>query len=667
MTQDLDFPTIPSYATNLNEAQWDAVSTIDGPLLVLAGAGTGKTRVLTTRIGHIIESGMAYPSQVLAVTFTNKAANEMRTRIQDLFDRSENQYTSSGMWVGTFHSLAVRVLRHHAELVGLESNFTILDSDDQLRLVKQIIRARKLDEKKIVPKAVAATISRWKDQGLTPAEAARGTTSADIFLSLYEEYEERLATLKAVDFGGLILHNLTIFKNYSHVLEDYHQKFRYILVDEYQDTNTAQYLWLRFLAQNNICCVGDDDQSIYGWRGAELQHILDFDRDFPNAKVVRLEQNYRSKGHILAAASGLISHNTGRLGKTLWTSSENGEKVFIRGTWNSDAESRFISDKIETLASHGESLSSVAILVRASFQTREFEERFLRIGLPYRVIGGLRFYERQEIRDAMAYIRVVVQPDDSLAFERIVNTPKRGIGNVTIQALHQTARENNTSLLQAAHVYIQNNSNRTAATLAALLEQIAGWNRNLESEDHVELTQRILEESGYMDFWRKETSPEAAGRLENLKELMSAIEEFHTLPAFLEHVSLVMDQTTDADSPMVTIMTLHTAKGLEFSTVFLPGWEEGLFPHNRSLQESGEVGLEEERRLAYVGISRARERSIITYTLQRRTYQSWVPSTPSRFVLEIPQACCTHILPNGMEAPQRQLDELHLDKLKWAV
>lgn len=641
----------PSYAQRLNDPQWQAVSNLSGPLLVLAGAGTGKTRALTTRLAHIIHTGAAYPSQILAVTFTNKAANEMRHRIQTLLTESNSGYTVDGMWIGTFHSLAVRILRQHAEVVGLTPQFTILDADDQLRLVKQIIRANKLDEKKVVPRSVLSAINRWKDQGLSPDEAER--QRKDAFLPLYKEYEERLATLKAVDFGGLILHNLNIFKYNRHILENYQHKFRFLLVDEYQDTNTAQYLWLRFLARDNLCCVGDDDQSIYGWRGAELEHILNFERDFPGAAVVRLEQNYRSTGHILKAASGVIAHNKGRLGKTLWTSDGDGEKILIRGTWNSDDEARFISDRIEQMMCEGFNLRQIALLVRASFQTRELEDRFLKVGIPYRVIGGLRFYERQEVRDALAYIRLLVQPDDGLAFERIVNTPRRGIGEATMQALHNIARDQNVSLPQATYYYVQNNQGRIANTLAQFLEQMARWRRELDGiTPHSELVKIMLEESGYMDMWRKDISPDAAGRLENLKELIAAIEEFQFLPAFLEHVSLVIDNSKDSDTAMVTMMTLHTAKGLEFPVVFLPGWEEGLFPHNRALYESGGSGLEEERRLAYVGLSRAERRSIITYALQRRTYQGWNAATPSRFIREIPSACVTHILPTGAEAPQ---------------
>lgn len=644
----------PSYAQRLNDPQWQAVSTLSGPLLVLAGAGTGKTRALTTRLAHIIHTGMAYPSQILAVTFTNKAASEMRTRIQGLLTECNSGYTVDGMWVGTFHSLAVRVLRQHAEVVGLTPQFTILDSDDQLRLIKQIIRANRLDEKKVVPRSVLTAINRWKDQGLTPAEAQRQKGGHE-FLPLYTEYEDRLVTLKAVDFGGLILHNLNIFKHNSEILQSYQYKFRYLLVDEYQDTNTAQYLWLRYLSQNNLCCVGDDDQSIYGWRGAELEHILNFERDFPGAVIVRLEQNYRSKGHILQAASGVIAHNKGRLGKTLWTSDGDGEKVLIRGTWNSDDEARFISDRIEQFMCQGYSLSKIALLVRASFQTRELEDRFLKVGIPYRVIGGLRFYERQEIRDALAYIRLLIQPDDGLAFERIINTPRRGIGEATMQALHNIARADNVSLPQATYTYVHSQQSRIVNTLANFLEQMAMWRRMLDQQPHVEVVKTMLEESGYIDMWRKDISPDAAGRLENIKELMTAIEEFEFLPAFMEHVSLVVDNSKDSSTQMVTMMTLHTAKGLEFPIVFLPGWEEGLFPHNRALYDSGGAGLEEERRLAYVGLSRAEERSIISYALQRRTYQGWNAAAPSRFIREIPQTSCTHILPTGVEAPRTML------------
>jgi len=629
----------PDYLDSLNQDQRQAVEAVDGPVLVLAGAGTGKTRALTTRLGHILMQGKASPWEILAVTFTNKAAHEMRDRVAGLLSRE-----IEGWWVGTFHALGARILRRHAEAVGLKPNFTILDADDQTRLLKQLMAAHGIDEKRFPARSVMAVIQRWKDRGLMPdkvgdteeADAADGKAAV-----LYGEYQERLQTLNAADFGDLLLLCVELFTRQPEILEQYRRKFRYILVDEYQDTNVAQYLWLRLLARShgNICCVGDDDQSIYSWRGAEVGNILRFEKDFPGAKVVRLERNYRSTPHILAAASALIAHNEGRLGKTLWTDLNEGDKVRCRGVWDGVEEARVVGDEIEAAHRRGDSLNEMAVLVRAGFQTREFEERLITLGVSYRVVGGARFYERMEIRDAIAYLRVIAQPDDDLAFERIVNTPKRGLGNATVQTLHQYARAGNIPLVQASRRLIETDELRPQArrTLAGLLADFERW-RGLAGEvDHAELTGRVLDESGYTDMWRADKSPEAPGRLENLKELLSALEEFENLGGFLEHVSLVMENEEFATDDMVTLMTLHGAKGLEFDIVFLPGWEEGLFPHQRALDEGGVKALEEERRLAYVGLTRARKTAHVSYAANRRIYGNWQTAIPSRFVEELPK------------------------------
>ena len=626
------------YLAGLNDAQRRAVEAIDGPVLVLAGAGTGKTRVLTTRLAHILATRRAWPSQILAVTFTNKAALEMRERLERMIGQSVE-----GLWLGTFHSVAARLLRRHAEVVGLKPNFTILDTDDQLRLVKQLAEAEGIDEKRWPARALLAACERWKDRGLTPdkvppgdrAELADGRAP-----TLYRLYQERLATLNAADFGDLLLHNLTIFAARPDILADYQHRFRYILVDEYQDTNVAQYLWLRLLAQGhrNLCCVGDDDQSIYSWRGAEIGNILRFERDFPGAQIVRLEQNYRSTPHILAVASSLIAKNEGRLGKTLWTEHNEGERIVLRGLWDAEEEARWVGDEIETRQRRGERLAEIAILVRAGFQTREFEERFITLGLPYRVIGGPRFYERQEIRDALAYLRLVHQPADDLAFERIVNLPRRGIGDVTLRALHALARAERMPLAEAAQRLIGTDELKPAArrALADFLTALARWRSLAGATLHTELAQQVLDESGYTAMWQADKSPEAPGRLDNLKEFVAAMAEFDTLGGFLEHVSLVMETTAASGGDMVSMMTLHGAKGLEFDTVFLPGWEEGLFPNQRAMEESGRAGLEEERRLAYVGLTRARRRAYVSYAANRRIYGQWQPTLPSRFVAELP-------------------------------
>jgi DNA helicase-2/ATP-dependent DNA helicase PcrA len=627
------------YLETLNPPQREAVETLEGPLLVLAGAGTGKTRVLTTRLAHILTSRLAWPSQILAVTFTNKAAREMRNRVEALIGSG----AAEGLALGTFHSLGARMLRRHAELVGLKSNFTILDEDDQIRLLKQVLQAENVDDKRWPARVLLGVIQRWKDRGLTPDKvdtAEAGDFAGGKLARLYGEYQARLRTLNAADFGDLLLHILTIFTSHHDVLAEYQERFKYVLVDEYQDTNVAQYLWLRLLAQKrrNICCVGDDDQSIYGWRGAEVGNILKFEKDFEGAKVVRLEQNYRSTGHILGAASGLIAKNEGRLGKTLWTDVGEGDKVALSGLWDGEAEARLVAEEIETLQRRRHMLNEVAILVRASFQTREFEERFITVGLPYRVIGGPRFYERMEIRDAIAYLRVIHQPDDGLAFERIVNTPRRGIGNASVQVIHRLSREKDVSLTRAALDLVETDEIRPAArrSLKALLEDFARWRSLAEGADHAELAEVVLDESGYTAMWQTDKSPEAPGRLENLKELITAMKAFENLAGFLEHVSLVMEAVEGAQGDMVNLMTLHSAKGLEFESVFLPGWEEGLFPHQRAMDESGAAGLEEERRLAYVGLTRARKRAYISFTANRRVHGQWQSAIPSRFVDELP-------------------------------
>jgi DNA helicase-2/ATP-dependent DNA helicase PcrA len=692
------------YLADLNPEQREAVETLDGPVLVLAGAGTGKTRVLTTRIAHILNLGRAHPSQILAVTFTNKAAREMKDRVGQMV----GQIVEGMPWLGTFHSIGVKILRRHAELVGLKNNFTILDTDDQIRVMKQILEAEKLDEKRWPARMLAALIDGWKNRGLTPENVPSGEAAS--FANgkgkkLYIAYQERLKTLNAADFGDLLLENIRLFRQNTDVLRNFQERFKFILVDEYQDTNVAQYLWLKLLAQSspgraegaspgdpdqegtvplvrdgrdkpghdeseivatpphpdplpasgareklrhpkNICCVGDDDQSIYGWRGAEVDNILRFDHDFPGAKVIRLERNYRSTGHILAAASHLIAHNAGRLGKTLRTEDVLGEKVQVVGSWDSEEEARAIGEEIEQLQraarERGEDhpLDEIAILVRASFQMREFEDRFIQLGLPYRVIGGPRFYERAEIRDALAYLRVIAQPADDLAFERIVNVPKRGLGDATLQMLHDYARKKRIPLSEAAAALSATDEMKPKPRLALrdLMASFDRWRAKKDSMPHTELAEIVLDESGYTDMWQKDRSADAAGRLENLKELVRSMEEFENLQGFLEHISLVMDREGAEAEQAVNIMTLHSAKGLEFDTVFLPGWEEGLFPHQRSLDESGRAGLEEERRLAHVGLTRARKSARICFATNRRIHGMWTSTVPSRFLDELPEA-----------------------------
>ncbi|SFG53506.1 DNA helicase-2 / ATP-dependent DNA helicase PcrA [Palleronia marisminoris] len=645
------------YLDDLNSAQREAVETLNGPLLILAGAGTGKTKALMARIAHLQKTGRASANQILAVTFTNKAAREMKSRLEKTpFNQREPV-----RWMGTFHAICARLLRENAELVGLKDSFTILDTDDQLRLLKQLIVAENIDEKRWPPRMLLGLIDSWKNRALKPAKvpASEASEFDHRGSELYDYYQRRLIELNAVDFGDLLLHMVTIFQEHPFVLLRYQNRFRYILVDEYQDTNVAQYLWLRLLAQGhkNICCVGDDDQSIYGWRGAEVGNILRFETDFPGAKVVRLEQNYRSTPHILAAASGVIDANKGRLGKTLWTAEEQGEKVRLIGHWDGDEEARWVGEEIESMSAGTRglrpmSLDEMAILVRASHQMRTFEDRFLTIGLPYRVIGGPRFYERMEIRDAMAYFRLAVSPDDDLAFERIVNTPKRGLGDKAQQKIQLAARDNGVSLVDGARILLQDKGlgGKGGAELRVLVDGIARWHDAVRDPDgdHIALAEALLDESGYTAMWQDAKDPDAPGRLENLKELVKALEGFENLQGFLEHVALIMDNESEAEGAKVSIMTLHAAKGLEFPAVFLPGWEDGLFPSQRSMDESGLKGLEEERRLAYVGITRAEEVCTISFAANRRVYGQWQSALPSRFIDELPEAHVEVLTPPGL-------------------
>jgi DNA helicase-2/ATP-dependent DNA helicase PcrA len=684
----------PPYLEGLNAEQREAVETLDGPVLVLAGAGTGKTRVLTTRIAHILTLGRARPSEILAVTFTNKAAREMKERVGKMV----GQIVEGMPWLGTFHSIGAKILRRHAELAGLKSDFTILDTDDQVRLIKQLIVAEGIDEKRWPGRVFAGMLDGWKNRGLTPSQVPPGEAASFAGgrgMKLYEAYQQRLKILNAADFGDLLLEVIRVFRERPEVLREYQRRFRFILVDEYQDTNVAQYLWLRLLAQpsspgraegaspgdprllepqgvdgrdigersdavlrtampghdevqaapsnpqpKNICCVGDDDQSIYGWRGAEVDNILRFEHDFPGAKIIRLERNYRSTANILAAASHLIAHNEGRLGKTLRTEDAPGEKVVVVAAWDSEEEARAIGEAIEELQRAGHSLEQIAILVRAAFQMRELEDRFITIGLPYRVINGPRFYERAEIRDAIAYLRLVNQPADDLAFERIVNTPKRGLGDATVKLLHDHARAGGVALMEATRALVATDELK-ARPRQALRELVAAFDRWRAQKDtlpHNELAEIVLDESGYTEMWQKDRSADAAGRLENLKELVRSMEEFENLQGFLEHIALVMDAEQNDGEERVSIMTLHSAKGLEFDTVFLPGWEEGLLPHQRSLDDQGRAGLEEERRLAHVGLTRARKRARIYFVSNRRIHGSWSSTLPSRFIDELPEA-----------------------------
>ena len=640
----------PQWLAGLNPAQRQAVLTTEGPVLILAGAGTGKTRALTARLAHILYSRLAWPSEVLAVTFTNKAAREMRHRMEMLVGE-----VAEGMpYLGTFHAIAAKMLRRHAGLVGLEANFTILDTDDQLRLLKQVVAEAGLDEKRWPAKQLAGMIDRWKNRGELPADVPPGEslsfgdgTPGTAGATLYARYQQRLAALNTADFGDLLLHMLTIFDRHPGVLAEWRKRFKYILVDEYQDTNSAQYRWLTLLAaeRRNIAVVGDDDQSIYSWRGAEVANILRFEADFPGAVVVKLEQNYRSTAPILAAANGLIAHNKGRIGKALYTAESGGdqtssEPIKVIGVWDGPEEARLIGDKAEQLARDGASLNDMAILVRAQFQTRAFEDRFVAIGLPYKIVGGFRFYERAEIRDALAYLRIVASPNDALAFERIVNTPKRGLGDKAMGALHAHARRMDQPLPHAAAALVETDELTPAArrSLKSFLLDLARWREAAVDLPHAELARVILEESGYVAMWQADKSVEADGRVENLIELTRAMADYPSLTSFLEHVSLVMDNDANDAAEKLTIMTLHAAKGLEFDHVFLVGWEEGVFPSQRAMDEGGNKALEEERRLAYVGITRARRSATIIHAANRQIYGQWTAAIPSRFISEIPPA-----------------------------
>ncbi|MEI6985926.1 MAG: UvrD-helicase domain-containing protein [Rhodospirillaceae bacterium] len=631
------YPRSTNYLDGLNLVQRQAVDALDGPVLLLAGAGTGKTRVLTSRLAHLLTTRRATPFQVLAVTFTNKASREMRDRVASLVGGNVE-----GWWLGTFHALAARMLRRHADLVGLTSSFTILDSDDQLRLVKQILEIENINIKKWPPRQVLSIFERWKDRGLSPGKVTAreaGDAVNGSAIALYAAYQNRLKILNACDFGDLMLHTLTVFQSHQDILAEYHRRFRYILVDEYQDTNVAQYLWLRLLAQghNNICCVGDEDQSIYGWRGAEIGNILRFENDFPGATVIRLEENYRSTGHILGAATGLIANNRSRLGKTLWTAGGEGDKVRVKSLSDSREEAHWVGDEIASFNHKGTRLGQIAILVRTSAQTRSFEERILALGLAYRVVGGLRFYERQEIRDVLAYLRVINQPADDLAFERIINLPKRGIGQVTLTQLSQFGHAHDIAMTTTARIFIETDKfkPKPCQTMRNLLDSFERWRGLAKDLHHTELARLVLDESGYTKMWQDDESPEAPGRLENLKELVTGMADYENLQDFLEHVALVMEANEGSGEDKISIMTLHGAKGLEFDVVFLPGWEEGLFPSKRAIDEKGQAGLEEERRLAYVGLTRARSRAIVCCAERRRLWADWLNALPSRFIFEL--------------------------------
>ncbi|NVE93773.1 ATP-dependent helicase [Altererythrobacter lutimaris] len=631
---------VPPYAARLNPPQREAVLTTEGPVLMLAGAGTGKTAALTSRLAHLVATRRAWPSQILCVTFTNKAAREMRERVAGHL----GQAVEGMPWLGTFHSICAKMLRRHAELVGLESNYTIIDTDDQLRLLKQLINDQDLDEKRWPARQLAGLIDRWKNRGLNPGDLDAVENEAYANgrgQQMYQLYQDRMKRLNACDFGDLMLHVLNIFRKHTDILRDYQQRFKYILVDEYQDTNAVQYLWLRLLAQDhkNICVVGDDDQSIYSWRGAEVANILRFEKDFPGAHVVRLEQNYRSTPHILGAASGLIRSNSERHEKTLWTEVNGGDKLRVTGVWDAPEEARRVGEAIERLEHEGANLDQVAILVRAQYQTREFEDRFIQIGINYRIIGGFRFYERAEIRDALAYLRVIAQPQDDLAFERIYNQPKRGLGAKTLEKMHQHARRTGMPLAAASLDLADSDElpARASNTIGSLMRQFLAWREAAEEMTPADLLRQVLDETGYNDMLAADRSAESAGRAENLSELARAMEEYETLGDFLEHVSLVMDNDARDDGEKVTIMTMHAAKGLEFDNVFLPGWEEGVFPSQRSLDEGGLASLEEERRLAYVAITRAKKKCTIFHAANRRIYGQWTSSIPSRFIEELPE------------------------------
>ena len=628
------------YLKNLNKAQKEAVMYLDGPLLIVAGAGSGKTKVLTTRIANIIKNKKAFPNQILSVTFTNKAASEMQGRVSRILG-SEAIGLS---WLGTFHSICAKLLRKHASAVNLNSNFTIVDTDDQIRLIKNICKAENIDIKQLAPKYILGIIDRWKNKGYYPDEVI--INHKDIYektvLPIYKIYQKKLTELNSCDFGDLILHVVKIFEKNSDIRDIYSKNFKYILVDEYQDTNFIQSKWLKLLSEKNmnICCVGDDDQSIYSWRGAEIKNFLEFDQTYKDTKVIRLEENYRSSQNILSVASGLISNNLNRVGKTLKATKEEGDLVKLNCFKNGKDEAIGISDEIEKLKKKG-SLNNIAILVRAIFQTREFEERFLKIGMPYRILGGTKFYERAEIKDCVAYLRIVYQGKDDLAFERVVNNPKRSIGDSTLKLIHDCAKKNSLSLEISSKKIIEDNLIKPKAKigLSLFLDLICKWRNdlNIKKNSHVKLLQIILDESGYSSMLKNKKDLENENRLENIKELLSAMKEFDTLESFLEHVSLATSIDQDWEGEKVNMMTMHASKGLEFEKVFLPGWEEGLFPHQKSIEEKGQNGLEEERRLAYVGITRAKKNAIISFSMNRFYQGDWIDSMASRFIDELPE------------------------------
>ncbi len=629
------------YLKNLNEAQKEAVDYLDGPLLIVAGAGSGKTKVLTSRIAHIVSQKRAFPNQILAVTFTNKAAKEMQNRVSNILGSAATGLS----WLGTFHSICAKLLRKHASAANLNSNFTIIDTDDQTRLVKNICKAENIDIKQLSPRFILAIIDRWKNKGYYPSEVI--INKKDIYektiLPLYKIYQQKLTDLNSCDFGDLILHTVKILENYPDIREIYSKNFKYILVDEYQDTNFIQSKWLNLLSEKNknICCVGDDDQSIYSWRGAEIKNFLEFDQVYENTKVIRLEQNYRSSQNILSVASNLIANNQNRVGKTLTTTMDEGDLVKLNCFKNGKDEAIGVSDEIENKIKKKFSYNNVAILVRAIFQTREFEERFLKIGMPYRILGGTKFYERAEIKDCVAYLRLIHQEKDDLAFERIINNPKRAIGNSTLKNIHEFSKENNLNLEKASIKMLEQNLIKPKAKigLSSFINSLNKWRNDLKvkKSNHVKLLQIVLDESGYSAMLKNKKDLDNENRLENIKELLSAMKEFDNLESFLEHVSLATSVDQEWDGEKINMMTMHAAKGLEFDVVFLPGWEEGLFPHQKSIEEKGQKGLEEERRLAYVGITRAKQRAIISFSMNRFYQGDWIDSMASRFIEELPE------------------------------
>ncbi len=629
------------YLNNLNEAQKEAVMHLDGPLLIVAGAGSGKTKVLTSRIANIINEKKAYPNQILAVTFTNKAAKEMQNRVSKILGSAAVGLS----WLGTFHSICAKLLRKHASAAQLNSNFTIIDTDDQIRLVKNICKAENIDIKQLSPRFILAIIDRWKNKGFYPSEVI--INKKDIYektiLPLYKIYQQKLTDLNSCDFGDLILHTVKILEFNPDIREIYSKNFKYILVDEYQDTNFIQSKWLNLLSEKNknICCVGDDDQSIYSWRGAEIKNFLEFDQVYENTKVIRLEQNYRSSQNILSVASNLISNNQNRVGKTLITTMEEGDLVQLNCFKNGKDEAIGVSDEIEKKIKKKFSYNNIAILVRAIFQTREFEERFLKIGMPYRILGGTKFYERAEIKDCVAYLRLIHQEKDDLAFERIVNNPKRSIGDSTLKNIHEFAKENNLNLERASIKMLEQNLIKPKAKigLSLFINSLIKWRNDLtiKKSNHIKLLQIVLDESGYSAILKNKKDLDNENRLENIKELLSAMKDFDNLESFLEHVSLATSVDQEWDGEKINMMTMHAAKGLEFDVVFLPGWEEGLFPHQKSIEEKGQNGLEEERRLAYVGITRAKKKAIISFSMNRFYQGDWIDSMASRFIDELPE------------------------------